>query len=144
VALATAVGVVLAVDLVHTYGVAFAVGGGLSRHLATAITGGFYAIVGWVLAVVAIRLLVKRSVDGLYAAVFAGLSIAVFGGFLDVSALSRSQVPSALPTPMARLCVALAIGLGLGIAGAAALIIRATPIPPPDALESEGTAAAPP
>jgi hypothetical protein len=126
-ALAAAIGVLLAIDLVHTFGVAFAVGGGLGRHLATVLTGSFYALVGWVLAVVAIRLLRRENVDGLYAAVFAGLSIAVFGGVLDLSSLSRSVVPLAFPVWVGRLCVSLALGLGGGIAGAAALIIRRTP-----------------
>ena len=125
--LAAAVGVLLAADLVHAGGAAFAGAGGLSAHLGRMVTGGFYSIVGWVLAGVALRLLSKGRVDGLYAGVFAGLSIAVFGGLLDITTLWHSTAPFALPLDIARLCIAVAAGGGFGLAAACLLVIRRTP-----------------
>lgn len=125
--LAAAVTVVLAADLVHSVSVAFAAPGGLASHLVNLVTGSFYGIIGWVLAVAAFRLLRRERVDGLYAGVFAGLSIAVFGGLLDLATLSRSVTPTTLPIGVARLCVAVAAGAGLGLAAACILVIRRTP-----------------
>jgi hypothetical protein len=127
VPLAAATALVLAVDVVHAVSVAFAFSGGLGTHLARLVTGGFYGIVGWGLAGLAIRLLLRRKVDGLYAGVFAGLSMAVFGGLLDLAKLSRSVSLSILPLDIARLCVALSAGAGLGLAGACLLVIQRTP-----------------
>ena len=49
---------------------------------------------------------------GPLAGVFAGLSMAVFGGLLDLAKLSRSVSLSVLPIDGARLLVALSAGLG--------------------------------
>jgi hypothetical protein len=125
--LAAVTAVVLAVDVVHALSVAFAFAGGLATHLGKLVTGGFYGIVGWGLAVLAIRLLRRGKVDGLYAGVFAGLSMAVFGGLLDLAKLSRSVSLSTLPLGIARLCVAVSAGAGLGLAAACLLVIQRTP-----------------
>jgi hypothetical protein len=125
--LAVATGVVLTADVVHAMSVAFAFAGGLGTSLAKLVTGSFFAFAGWALAVVAIRLLRRGRVDGLYAAVFAGLSMAVFGGLLDLAKLSRSVSLSALPPDLARLCVALSAGGGLGVAAACLVVIQRTP-----------------
>lgn len=125
--LAAAMALVLVLDVAHASSVAFSFAGGLGTHLAKVVTGSFYGMVGWFLAALAIRLLLRGKVDGLYAAVFAGLSIAVFGGLLDLATLSRSTTPSALPLDVARLCVAVTAGAGLGIAAACLLVIQRTP-----------------
>ena len=126
-ALAAATAVVLAADVLHAASVAFAFAGGLGTHLAKLLTGSFYAIVGWGLAILAVRLLRRGKVDGLYAGVFAGLSMAVFGGLLDLAKLSRSVSLSVLPTDLARLLVALSAGGGIGLAAACLLVIQRTP-----------------
>lgn len=125
--LAVATGLVLAADLVHAFSVAFAYAGGLGSHLAKVVTGSFYAILGWGLAVLAVRLLRRGKVDGLYAAVFAGLSMAVFGGLLDIGKLSRSVSLSVLPIDVTRLLVAISLGGGLGLVAACLLVIQRTP-----------------
>ena len=125
--LALATMVLLTVDVVHAGAAAFAASGSFGTKLAELASGSFYGFVGWVLAAVAIRLLRQGKVDGLYAGVFAGLSIAVFGGLLDLATLSRHVTPFALPVGVARLCVALAAGAGFGLAGACLLVIRRTP-----------------
>jgi hypothetical protein len=77
---------------------------------------GYYSIVAWALGVIAVRLLVRRSIDGLFAATFAALVITAFGGFADATTLARSQVPFGLPVVLARAAVTVAIGGGLGLA----------------------------
>lgn len=125
--LAAAVGLLLAADIVHALAAASASPGGVGAHLIRVVAGSFYSVVGWVLAAVALRLLARSRVDGLFAGVFAGLSVAVFGGLLDVATLSRRVTPFALPIEVARLCVALAVGGGLGLTTACLLVIRRTP-----------------
>ena len=128
--LAAALGVVLVTDLVRSLAIGFAYGGGLAIHLEKTITTSLYSVVGWVLAVLAIRLLVKGSVDGLYAAVFAGLSVALFGGVEDIGMLSHSAAPFALSLGVARTCVAVALGGGLGVVAGSFVVIRRLPEAP--------------
>ena len=125
--IAAAIAVLLAVDLLHAFAAAFATAGGLTSHLARVVIGDFYAVAGWVLAVAALRLLIRGRVDGLYAGVFAGLSIALFGGLLDLSVLSHSITLFTLPIEVARLWIALALGGGAGLVVACSLVIRRTP-----------------
>ena len=49
---------------------------------------------------------------------------ALVGGLADSTVLSRSQVPFALSTGLARLIVAASLGMGIGVAVASALAIR--------------------
>ena len=137
-ALAAALAVVLAADVAHAASAAAGSADGLGASALELVTGSFYGLLGWVLAAVAIRLLARDRVDGLYAGVFAGLSMAVFGGLLDLALLSRSVFPSSLPPPLIRLCVSVSAGGGLGVAAACLLVIRRTPearrlVGPPDA-----------
>lgn len=125
--LIVAIGLLLAVDLLHAVAAAFATDGGLASHLGRVVTGDFYAIVGWLLAAVALRLLARGRLDGLYAAVFAGLSISLFGGVLDLAVLSHSATLFVLPVDVARACIALAAGGGAGLVVACVLVIRRTP-----------------
>lgn len=53
--------------------------------------------------------------------VFAGLFVAIAIGLADMSALSKSQLPTDLSPALDRLTVALALGGGFGVAGGAAL-----------------------
>ncbi len=125
--LAAVIAVVLAVDVAHAVSVAFAFSGGLGTHLAKLLSGSFFAFIGWALAAVAMWLLRRGKVDGLYAAVFAGLSMAVFGGLLDLAKLSRSVSLSVLPIDVARLFVALSAGGGIGLAAACLVVIQRSP-----------------
>ena len=125
--LIVAIGLLLGVDILHAVAAAFATVGGLGSHLTRVVTGDFYAIVGWLLAATALRLLARARLDGLYAAVFAGLSICLFGGVLDLAVLSRSATLFVLPVDVARACIALAAGGGAGLVVACVLVIRRTP-----------------
>ncbi len=125
--LAAATAVVLAADVIHALSVAFAFSGGIGTNLSKLVTGSFYAFIGWGSGALAFRFLRRGKVDGLYAGVFAGLSMAVFGGLLDLAKLSRSISLSVVPTGAARLFVTLSAGGGLGLAVACLVLIQLTP-----------------
>jgi hypothetical protein len=124
--LAVLVALLTVVDIYHAVGIAWFWSGSTAYRLEKFLSGSFYSFIGWVLGALAVWLLVRRRVDGLYAAVFAGGSAALFTGLLDFTVLSRSQAPFAAPITVDRLSVVTSLGLGLGVAVGALLAIRAT------------------
>jgi hypothetical protein len=135
--LAALVGVLVAADLVHAIGTGAFAAGSLGHKVAVTFTGSYYSIVAWVLGAVAIRLLMKRSVDGLFAAVFTALVIGLFGGLADVVSLARSQVPFEWGVRAAQVLVAVSIGAGAGVAIGSVVAFRFNrPLP---AAEQAGT-----
>jgi hypothetical protein len=126
-ALAVLAGLVTANDLYHAVGIGFSVAGTTGTRLTRVLSGSFYSIIGWVLGALAVRLLWRRSPDGLYAAAFAGVSAALFTGILDISVLSRSQAPFNGPMWIDRVTVAVSLGLGVGLAVGAVLALRRVP-----------------
>ena len=81
------------------------------------------------LGLLAVRLLIRQQVDGLYAAAFAGVSAALFTGLLDITVLSRSEAPFDGPIGVDRLTVAVSLGLGVGVAVGSILALRRAPRP---------------
>jgi len=68
--------------------------------------------------------------------VFAGLFLGIAIGLADISALTRSQLPTDLAPALDRLTIAVALGGGVGVAGGAAFFVaerRPPPPPPPGA-----------
>jgi hypothetical protein len=57
------------------------------------------------------------------------LFVFVAGGLADLTALTRSQLPTSLPTDLGRLTVTIALGLGAGLVAGAAGRLRAPPAP---------------
>jgi hypothetical protein len=114
--LAAAAALLVAADVIHAVGTGLAVAGSAFQQAVMVLATGYYSIVAWVLGVIAVRLLVRRNIDGLFAATFAALVITAFGGFADATTLARSQVPFGLPVVLARAAVTVAIGAGLGLA----------------------------
>jgi hypothetical protein len=127
VPLAVLVAVLTINDFYHAIGIAWSFGGGFWTKFGKFFSGSFYSTIGWVLGVLAIWLLVRRRVDGLYAAVFAGISAALFTGLLDITVLSRSQAPFDGLIGVDQLTVAVSLGLGVGIATAAFIALRRVP-----------------
>jgi hypothetical protein len=119
-------------DAYHAVGIGFSAAGGTGTRFARFFAGSFYSIVGWVLGLLAAWLLIRRRVDGLYAAAFAGISAALFGGLLDVATLSRSQAPFTASIGVDRFTVAVSLGLGAGVAVGAILALRRQPVMPDD------------
>ena len=125
--LAAAVALLTINDVYHAAGIAWFWSGGVTTKLAKFFSGSFYSMIGWVLGLVAVWLLGRRRLDGLYAAVFAGISAALFTGLLDIAVLSRSQAPFQGPTALDRLTVAMSLGLGVGVALGALAALRRIP-----------------
>lgn len=125
--LALAVAVVTVNDIYHAIGIAWYWSGGLTYRIEKLLSGSFYSAVGWVLGLVAARLLMRKRVDGLYAAVFAGGSAALFTGLLDFTVLTRSQAPFAGSNTEDRLTVIISLGLGAGVVIGSLLALRTLP-----------------
>jgi hypothetical protein len=125
--LAILVGVLTVNDFYHAAGIAWSYGGGLWAKPGKFFSGSFCSTIGWVLGILAVWLLARRRVDGLYAAVFAGISAALFTGLLDITVLSRSQAPFDGLIGVDQLTVAVSLGLGVGVATAAFLTLRRVP-----------------
>ncbi len=122
VAIATAALVVI--DVVHSFAIGFANAGTFTQQLGRTLSGATVSIPAWIVGAGAVWFLLRKRVDGFFAAVFCGLIVAVVGGLADSTVLSRSQVPFALSASLARLIVAASLGLGVGVAIASGLAIR--------------------
>ena len=116
--------VLIVTDAIHAVGTGLDVPGSAVHKILLIFAGSYYSIVAWVLGVVAIRLLARRNVDGLFAAVFAALVIGLFGGLADVIALGRSQVPFLFGMTFDRVLIALSLGLGAGVVVGSVLAFR--------------------
>ena len=113
-----ALALLVAVDIVHSFGNAAVSGGSLATQAGNVLSGGPIGVIAWVLGVGALLTLGRRSEIGIILGGSAALMIAVYGGVTDAAALTSSQVPSALPPFLLRSAVVLSLGLGFGIAGA--------------------------
>lgn len=111
--LATLLAALIVTDLAHVIGIVGATAGG--PNLVAAGPSLIYSIVGWGVGIVGVSLLWRAKRDGLFAAIFAGVLLAVFGGLSDLSVLDHSQVPFAWSAASARVLVAATLGLGLGV-----------------------------
>ncbi len=123
--LAVATAVLVAVDFGHAVGVAWFWAGNSVFRVAQLLEGSSYQIPGWILGVIAVRLLWRGWARGRQAALFAGVSALVFTGLLDFTVLSRSQAPFDASLALDRWCVAVCLGLGFGVSLAAAVLLRA-------------------
>ncbi len=116
-------------DFYHALAIALSASGNLTTQMGRFFSGSFYSIIGWVLGLLAVRLLVRNNPDGLYAAAFAGVSAALFTGLLDITVLSRSEAPFDGPLWLDRVTVAVSLGLGIGVAVGSVLALRRAPRP---------------
>ncbi len=121
------IAIALAFDVVHGIGIALDYSASPPTQIAKFVSGSAYGIAGWIIAAFGVKLLARRSIDGLYATIFGGLSIALFGGLLDISYLSKTEIPFALGTGLARASVTVALGLGIGAAAGALVAIKRNP-----------------
>ena len=122
--------VLIAVDVVHAVGLAMYAGRGGADVLVRLIGGSYLSIGAWAAGVAAIDGLQRGREGGLFAACFAAAVIAVLSGFTDLTVLTRSQIPNALPVVYGRVAVVSALGLGLGVAASAGRrMVRSLPAP---------------
>ena len=111
--LAALLGSLILTDVLHLAGILGARAGG--PDLAGVGSNLLYSVVAWSVGIAGITMLLKGKRDGLFAAVFSGVLLAVFGGLQDLGVLSHSQVPFAWGEAGARVLVTLSIGLGVGV-----------------------------
>lgn len=122
--LAAVVATLLVLDVIHTIGYASAKAGGLGTKFEQVASGSFYSVVAWAIALAAVVLLMRERRAGLFVAMIAGLVLAVLGGAIDFTDLTRSQVPFGWSPWIARLLVSISLGGGLGLAVAADIRAR--------------------
>jgi len=120
-ALAVAIGVVAATDVVHTAGTL----AGVQTPLGGRLLSAGVAVAGWLAAVLEIRKIGRGRIQrGIVQLLLAAGLLTVVGGFGDLGFLLRSQMASALPAWAVRAAVAAKLGLGVGVAVAAGLRLR--------------------
>jgi hypothetical protein len=137
-ALAGALAVVVVSEVAHVIGPWTAT----TSAFSTKFSASVYSIGGIVLAAVAlVWILARPPWNAIPAVLFAGLVVAAAGGLADLTTLTRSQLPTDLPTVIARVQVVVALGFGAGLAVASALRLRP---PQPPAIEYRERPAAEP
>jgi hypothetical protein len=124
VPVAVATAALAVIDMVHAYAIGFANAGGFGSKLAQTFASSIVSVPAWAVGIGAVVLLLRKRVDGFFAALFCGAIVAVVGGLADLTVLSRSTVPFALSASVARPIVAASLGLGAGVAVASGLAIR--------------------
>jgi hypothetical protein len=138
--LSVALAVLLASDIIHSFGTAAATHDSVPAQVARVLLAGLVTTVAWIAGIVALPWLQRNHEGGLVSAGAVGLVIAGFGGVTDIGVLTHSQVASVFPAVTARVAVAIAVGVGLGMVAAAALIIGRDPnLRPTVAAHTPGT-----
>jgi hypothetical protein len=113
--LAAGVALLVVVSLGASLGRAWASPGTATDRLAEVVVANPVLTAAWLVGAVSVLLLARRRCSGLYLAALAAVVIGALGGALAGEDLARSQVPSALPTGVARAAVACSIGLGAAV-----------------------------
>ena len=113
-----------AIDVQHAIAIAWSSAGNPTYRIAQLLEGNSFSIPGWILGLIAVRLLWRRQARGLMAAAGLGLSTALFTGLLDLGVLSRSGAPYRGPLILDRASVAVSLGLGAGLAVGALVAAR--------------------
>jgi hypothetical protein len=126
-ALSAGVAVIVAVDVVHSFGIAAASHDPVLTQIGRVVLGGIVATLGWIIGAVAIGPLQDEREGGVVGAAVAGFLLAAFSGVGDFATLTRSQVPYAFSAAAARAAVAVTMGVGFGLALAALLVFRRHP-----------------
>ncbi|MDQ6697470.1 MAG: hypothetical protein M3Z46_08440 [Actinomycetota bacterium] len=127
--LAGATVLVIAADVVHTVGVAFASEGGNTSRVLRLITSTPYSLAAWIIGAVGIVLLFRRPLEGLYGVSIAAIVIGGLGGLGDVADLFRSQLASFVGIGLLRASIALSLGLAVGIPAASYIVVRRGYVP---------------
>lgn len=125
--LSAIVALLVAVDVVHSFGISAASHDPVLTQLNRVVLGGIVATLGWIVGAAAIGPLQDEREGGVVGAAVAGFLLAAFSGVGDISVLTRSQVPFAFSASGARAAVAVTMGAGFGLALAALVVLRRHP-----------------
>ena len=127
-AMSGALAIIVAVDVVHSFGIAAATHDPVLVQVGRVVLGGIVATLGWIIGAVAIGPLQDEREGGVVGAAVTGFLLAAFSGLGDVTTLTRSQVPYAFSAATAaRAAVAITMGVGFGLAAAALIVFRRHP-----------------
>lgn len=123
VAITTALAVVVAAEVAHVVGL----WGATTASAGTQLAQSAYSLAGIALGALALVWIARRGADAAMPLVLvASIFLFFAGGLADVSTIGHSEIPTTLPTTLARLLVTFDLGLGAGLAVAAALRLRPT------------------
>jgi hypothetical protein len=126
-AMSVALALLIAVDVVHSFGIAAATHDPVLTQVGRVVLGGIVATLGWIVGAAAIGPLQDEREGGLVGAAVAGFLLAAFSGVGDLPTLIRSQVPYSFSASAARAAVAVTMGVGFGLALAALIVLRRHP-----------------
>jgi hypothetical protein len=126
-AMSAGVALIVAVDVVHSFGISAASHDPLLTQIGRVVLGGIVATLGWIIGAAAIGPLQDEREGGVVAAAVAGFLLAAFSGVGDLATLTKSQVPFAFSPSAARAAVAVTMGVGFGLALAALVVLRRHP-----------------
>ena len=126
-ALSVALALIIAVDVVHSFGISAASHDPILTQIVRVVFGGIVATLGWIVGAAAIGPLQDEREGGVVGAAVAGFLLAAFSGVGDFTVLTRSQVPFAFSPSAARAAVAVTMGAGFGLALAALVVFRRHP-----------------
>ena len=122
--LSGALALLVAVDVVHSAGLAAFDVDGTGEVLARLLGRNTVAPVVWGLGAWAVAGIQRRDDRAVLVAVGVGIVVALVGGFSDFTSLTRSELPFAYAPSAARAAVAVSLGLGIGIVGGAVVALR--------------------
>jgi hypothetical protein len=125
--LSAVLAVIVAVDVVHSFGISAASHDPWLVQIGRVVLGGIVATLGWIVGAAAIGPLQDEREGGIVGAAIAGFLLAAFSGVGDFAVLTRSQVPFYFSPSTARAAVAVTMGAGFGLALAALVVLRRHP-----------------
>jgi hypothetical protein len=127
VVLGVALALLVAAEVAHVAGI-----WGASTASTFSKTGSsLYSLAGCLVGLGALAMLPRREpLDATPIVLIAAVFLFITGGLADVTALTRSQLPSTLPDAAARGVVTAALGLGAGLVVGAASRLRRPPAGP--------------
>ncbi len=120
-AMLTALGTLVALELVHLAGA----WGASTSGTGTRLSDNVYSIAGVIVGAGALAWLARRRhTDAPPAVLVAAVVLFAVGGLTDLTVLGHSQLPSTLRPETARLVVALVLGIGAGLVAGAGARLR--------------------
>ena len=125
--LSVALALLLASDVIHSFGTAATSDTSLLSQVARVLLAGLVTAAAWVAGVISVPPLQRNNEGALVAAAAVGLVIAVFSGVADIGAFTNSQLPTEFPANVARVAIALALGVGVGLVTATVAVIARDP-----------------
>jgi hypothetical protein len=121
VALGIGLGVLIVTEAVHVGGLF----GATTSSAGTTIVASVFSLVGIGLGLVALTTIRRRdAATAIPLVMFAAIFLIFAGGVADITALWRSQIPTTLPSGVARATVAVVVGVGIGVLVGAATHLR--------------------